>query len=772
MLSVQKRGQMHRSKSRVIILTISLFFIGQTYGQKTYTARVLYDSAGLHIFKPLKGVDVAIYPSKEKRVSDSLGQFTFSHTGEDKEHSTLVFSFGDFLRDTLDFSSTESRPEFLLSAEYFLAISKIDLGNIEIIGKKTASSINSKGLQKIEVLNEGEFKKAACCTLSESFETNNTVEVSNADGVSGIRQVEMLGLAGRYVLMTRDNIPGVRGMNVLAGLDQIPGPFVGGVHIAKGAGSVTNGYEGITGGLNYALKSEPDEPRLFVNGYVNSQGRAEGNLLASQRIGKKSFNHAYLHYHNRYGVMDHGRDGFTDMPVGGMVYLGDYFKYYGNKMETQIGFLYTLGQRSGGDIDEFAKGFKTTVLRFKFNIEEERAEAFAKLGIFLNEDGSSSIGNIFSASQTRTTAVLNNLIGRSYNGVQKNISYTGLYTTPDDNIWSMKSGVNLVLDNVTEQYIDSFGKTYDPNRNEFTTGVFSELVYNGNKLNWVLGARVDKSNLYGIFFTPRFHLKYDVTKLQQLHVQAGIGRRTPWIFADNLPYFISNRSTQMPSVSSNKFAYGLPQEQGFNSGISYTWHLMIFKLPSTLSTDVFYTHFINQTVVDRDLNPGSMTISNQAGNASSMAQVDWNFKPHRRLDVKLSYRYVNSQMKTGDKIQIQTMQAPHRGLVVVGYENRKKWYVDGLAQFNSSKRLPSTAILSETNRRLTKSPAYAIANLQLRKEYKIWEFYAGCENIFNYFQKDPVLNISDGGKQYFDAAFAWGPVMGRNFYFGFRMKIK
>lgn len=758
---------MYRSLITLAVLALN---ISHTFAQNPVKGRVVIDSAGVQ--SGLKGIQIFVPASGEKTVTDDEGYFTFTPVGSG--HMDIIARFS--LNDSDVFMYHPPIVTFPLLVKNIEQIRAI-----EIRVRKANSMINSKGVQKIEILNEGEFKKAACCTLSESFETNNTIEVSNADGVSGIRQVEMLGLSGKYVLMTRDNIPVVRGLNILTGLDQIPGPMVGGVHIAKGAGSVTNGFEGITGGLNYALKSEPNEPKLFVNGYINSQARVEGNVIASQRLGKRSFNHAYLHYHNRYKVYDFGKDGFTDMPMGSMYYIGDIFKQYGKKAEAQLGASFIKGQRTGGDINEF-RDPKTTLLRFRFNMEEERAEAFAKLGIFLNEDGSSSIGNILIVSQTKSNADLNNLLNRKYEGIQRNISYTGLWTTPDDNKWSFKSGVNLVYDDVDEIYTDrdsingSKTETLNAGRTEFSAGVFSELVYKGTRANWVLGGRIDHNNLYGVILTPRFHYKYDVTKTQQLHFQAGMGRRTPWIFADNLPLFISNRKLVLntaPQVPSNSgFAYGLPQEQAVNTGFSYTWHIQVFKLPSTISFDGFYTYFLNQNVADRDSDPLKLIIENQQGNSTTMAQIDWNLKPHRRVEVKLSYRYVNSQMVLGGTSRLQTMQAPHRGLVVVGYETRKKWFFDAVSQINSPKRLPSTAQFSELNRRNDFSPWYSMVNFQVRKDFKNWEFYSGCENILNVVQSNPVLNAFEPGTAYFDAAFAWGPTMGRNLYFGFRYKIK
>ena len=67
---------------------------------------------------------------------------------------------------------------------------------VRIVEKQDGYRIKGTGGIKSEILNKDEFKKAACCTLSESFESTNTVEVSSTDGVSGVKKIEMLGLGG------------------------------------------------------------------------------------------------------------------------------------------------------------------------------------------------------------------------------------------------------------------------------------------------------------------------------------------------------------------------------------------------------------------------------------------------------------------------------------------------------------------------------------------------------------------------------------------------
>jgi len=72
------------------------------------------------------------------------------------------------------------------------------LGTIHIDEHDGGTHINGKDPQTFQVMNEKELCKAACCSLSESFETNGSVDASFTDGITGTRQIKMLGLDGKY----------------------------------------------------------------------------------------------------------------------------------------------------------------------------------------------------------------------------------------------------------------------------------------------------------------------------------------------------------------------------------------------------------------------------------------------------------------------------------------------------------------------------------------------------------------------------------------------
>jgi hypothetical protein len=642
---------------------------------------------------------------------------------------------------------------------------------IEITGEKKGV-ISGKGIQKKEILTENEFKKAACCTLSESFETTNTLEVSNADGVSGIRQIEMLGLPGKYVHMSQSNMPSVRGLSVLTGLSHIPGPMVSAVHLSKGTGSVSEGFEGLTGGINYALKQEPTEPRIFLNAYINNQWRGEVNLIAKHRLNHRTFNHSFFHYGGQWKTMDFGGDGFTDMPLSNRVFVGNQVSRYNDKNEWIIGFTHVNDERRGGDLHHFMHKVPNLDV-FHFQLNEQKTDVWAKFGIFLNKDASSSIGQIFHLNRQSTRSLLNSLRNRRYDGMQNSLYYSATYASSDKKTISTRSGISIMVDDVTEQLSDSGNTLFNPSRKEQNVGAFSEWVFKAGENSLVLGIRSDYNNLFGWLITPRIHAKWEIDeKGKMLHFQMGRGVRTPWILAENLPFFIGNRSISIKDYN-NSGAYGQQREDAINTGVSLTLPFKMFGYPAKFITDAFHTRFLHLIGLDRDQRPDLLLIGNISHSRYNAIQTDLQLQPHRRIELRVSYRFIENMLLLAGNLRQQPLLSKHRFVGVLSLKNRKKWYMDAIMQWNSPKRLPETISLPEQEQMPAWSPAYTIVNLQIRKDIgSQWEWYVGGENLLNIVQKNPVLSASDPLKPWFDAAYAWGPVNGINAYMGFRLKIK
>ncbi|HNC72968.1 MAG TPA: carboxypeptidase-like regulatory domain-containing protein, partial [Chitinophagales bacterium] len=110
----------------------------------------------------------------------------------------------------------------------------IALEEVKIKGKRQTNFISSINPLKTEMIDAGELKKAACCNLSESFQTNASVDVNYSDAVTGAKEIKLLGLNGTYVQNLLEGIPVMRGVTATFGLDNIPAPWIKSISVSKG----------------------------------------------------------------------------------------------------------------------------------------------------------------------------------------------------------------------------------------------------------------------------------------------------------------------------------------------------------------------------------------------------------------------------------------------------------------------------------------------------------------------------------------------------------
>ncbi|PWT78503.1 MAG: TonB-dependent receptor, partial [Bacteroidetes bacterium] len=224
-------------------------------------------------FKPLNGATVAWLGSNAGTLTDENGAFSIRHAGE-----RLVISYAGFSSDTI----------FVVPANELKIVlgSGSQLKEVKVTASQRSTFVSSLDVYRTQNISQRELFKAACCNLSESFETNPSVDVSFNDAVTGSKQIQLLGLAGIYTQITVENMPGPRGLATSLGLNSIPGPWIESIQLSKGTGSVANGFESIAGQINIELKKPATCEKLFANVYTNSFGKTDLNLNFSQKIGK------------------------------------------------------------------------------------------------------------------------------------------------------------------------------------------------------------------------------------------------------------------------------------------------------------------------------------------------------------------------------------------------------------------------------------------------------------------------------------------------------
>src|SRR5688572_16926322 len=224
---------------------------------------------------PLEFVQVYWLKSQRNTTTDSTGYFFIAQTSEDGDK--LAFRYLGYDPDTI--SVTPGQYVSVLFKEQNTV-----LGEVVVAHHKRTTEISFLDPLQVQNISKDELFKAACCNLSESFETNATVDVSFTDAVTGAKEIQMLGLSGKYSLISQEQMPGVRGLAIPYGLLYIPGAWIESIQISKGSGSVLQGYESMTGQINVELLKPIGKEKLLINGYFNEAYRTELNLFAKHQI--------------------------------------------------------------------------------------------------------------------------------------------------------------------------------------------------------------------------------------------------------------------------------------------------------------------------------------------------------------------------------------------------------------------------------------------------------------------------------------------------------
>ncbi len=677
----------------------------------------------------------------------------------DPEAHMLIVSYVGFRNDTLHLHEP---------AEVEVTFSRaVMLDEVEVSHRIKPTTVSFKGAYNVRNIHEKELTKAACCNLSESFETNPSVDVSFTDAVTGTRQIEMLGLAGPYVQITRENMPDVRGLSALYGLTYTPGPWIEGIQLNMGAGSVVNGFESITGQINVELRKPENSDRLFLNLYGNQAGRMEANLNTSYPLGEKWHGGLLLHGNLRPLEMDRNGDGFMDHPTGQQLVALKRFKYSGTSgLESQFGVKLTYLDQLAGQVDFDPETAPAAQPHWGSEMNTRRLEAWTKIGKVFEDRPFTSMGFQLSGAVHRQDAYFGL---RNYDASQNSLYSNLIYqSTLGNTNHQYRTGLSFQLDHYREMLTPG-----DFERMEWVPGAFLEYTYNFmDVFTAVAGIRADRHNQFGTFFTPRLHLRLQPVEKTVLRISGGRGQKTASVFAEQIGIFASSRSVYIDSTRENT-PYGLDPEVAWSAGFHGAQGIPLGASDAILSLDYFYTHFTSQIVADLDRDPREVHFYNLDGRSFSHSlQVQLDMEPLPRYDVRLAYRFNDVKTTFDGELLPRPLTSRHRGFVNMAYATESQWSFDVTWSWQGSKRIPGTSANPEPYRLASLSPAFSVVNLQVSKTlFGNLDLYTGVENLFDFRQEDPIISGEDPFGPYFDSSLIWGPIFGRKIYAGLRFRI-
>ena len=710
---------------------------------------------------PLPGANVYWLNSSVGAITGEDGTFSLPYRFS---YNKLVISYVGFKTDTITVNTNRFIKHVLQASE--------ELDVVTVTSRKQATSKSYLKATNTILVSSDELLKAACCNLSESFETNPSIDVNFADAVSGTRQIKMLGLNSPYILIATENIPAIRGASQAYGLSFIPGTWVESIQITKGTGSAVNGFESIAGQINAELVKPTTDDTLFVNLYGGSNERLELNTHINTKVSEKWSTGLYLHGNTHQKKHDVNDDGFLDMPLYNQINVMNRWQYTNGEkgVVSFINFRYLNDEKQAGQVDFNPDKDKGTTNYWGSEINTERFEVTTKLGYVNPEVPYQSLGFQTAYSHHKQDSYFGlNLYDIEHNSFYSNLVYNSIIS---DSRHKVKTGLSFTYD----QY-DELVNTDTYERTENSVGGFFEYAYDDlNKLTLTAGVRVDQHNRLGFFVTPRLHIRYSPWEKSAFRASIGRGKRSANIFAENQNMFSSSR--QINILNSGGKIYGLDPEIAWNYGVSYLQGFNLFERKADITLDFYRTEFQNQVVVDWE-NPFDVNFYNLEGDSyANSFQFEFNYNVFEHFDLRMAYKYydIKTDYNSG---QLEKPLIPKNRLFAnASYEtnneeNSAQWKFDATYNWLDSQRFPNTENSSMEFQLEDYSPTVGTLNLQVTKVFSSkFEVYLGGENVTNVRQGNPIISADDPFGANFDSNFVYGPIFGSMYYAGIRYSIK
>ena len=730
-------------------LLLFLFVFANLYSQEIVKGKVVFEDSGISY--PIGGSSIYWQGTQSGTISNDNGEFEIKKI---ESTNNLVISYIGFKTQIIQI---ENNRFYNIKLVYDI---ENELDDVTVTKRRNAVQRSYILPQNVVRISEQELLNAACCNLSESFETNPAIDVNHSDAITGTKQINMLGLKSPYILITEENVPMVRGASQTYGLGFTPGPWIESIQVTKGMGSVVNGFESIVGQINTELKKPLTDIPLLLNLFNSNNGRVELNTQLKSAVSEKISTSFFAHYNKRDQSNDKNSDGFLDKPLQSQINLINRWQYT-NAVKGLVSFF---NIRVLDDLKKIGQiGSQDDTSKWGGRIKTNRFDTSFKLGYVNPNIPYQTIGFQLAYNiHDQDSYYGKNIYDINQKSLFSNFLYNSIITNTKNKI---KVGINYSFD-----AYDEFVYGSAINRTDKSFASFIEYSYdNLNNLNLVLGLRYDIHNNIGSFFTPRLHLRYLLNDNLSIKGSYGKGRKIANVFAENQQIFFNNRVIQNKSFSN--YLYGLNPELATNYGFSIDQKLSFLGGQGNLIFDYYSTRFDNKVVIDFE-KFGEFNFYNSifGDSVSNSTQLEFIFsKNNWNLTAAYKTYDVNNFYKDG----LKEKPLQPKNIIFFNYGIELNRVGEKLWKFNFTyNRLGKQRLMQNIrDREIYSEPHYSINSQITRVFSNKFEVYLGGENINNFKQDNPIIMASDPYNKDFDASIIHGPIFGSTYYMGLRFKI-
>lgn len=665
----------------------------------------------------------------------------------------------------------------VLEANFKLTTDLLSLEEVVVTASRTET--NRKTAPTIvAIASTKQFESTASNNLAETMNFQSGLRVENNCGNCGTTQLRINGLEGQYSQILIDSRPIFSSLAAVYGLEQLPVAMIDRVEVIRGGGSALFGANAIGGVVNIITKDPLRNSVSLANTtHVLKSGATDFNT---------SFNGAFVSDDYKVGVAlfgmvkdrdayDRNGDGFSDIPKLNSETAG-FRAYYKTSAYTRITAEYHHIHefRRGGDqfsqpphMANIAEQLNHKIdgggIKFDYFSPDNRH----KLGIYTSAQqisrdsyfGTDKNPDAYGATGDKTFVA----------GTQYSYSFYKLLFSPA----TLTAGLEYNYNTLHDQYL---GFNRDFKQTTHSTGFFFQNEWKSDKMNFLIGGRVDKHNMMKkVVFSPRVNVRYSPVENVGLRASYSSGYRAPQAYNEDLHIDALDNN-----IAIIQLAPDLKPEYSHSLSGSVDLYHSFGRVQANLLVEGFYTMLDNVFTLEKigEDEQGYTIKERRNASGAKVAGISAEFKlgiPNR-FDVQIGYTFQQSRYNKAEQwsddvaAQRRMFRSPdHYGYLTANYNLAKNFKVSVFGNFTGKMLVQhNKGVIEKDENKLT--PAFWDMGMRLSYEFRLskqcgMELYTGIKNIFDSYQKD-----LDFG-QHKDAAYIYGPTLPRTCFVGIKFTL-
>ena len=622
------------------------------------------------------------------------------------------------------------------------------------------------------------FDRTASTDLAETMKFQSGLRIENNCGNCGTTQLRINGLEGQYSQVLLDSRPIFSSLAAMYGLEQLPVSMIERVEVIRGGGSALFGANAIGGVVNIITK-EPQRNSLALSNTTNllEDGAADFNTALNGSFVSDDYRAGvYL-----FGMVrdrdsyDRNGDGFSDIPALNTETAG-FRAYYklSPYMRLTAEYHHIHEFRRGGNalnrpphMADIAEQLDHKIdgggVKFDYFSPNGRHRA----GVYASAQGIDRDSYFGTGRNPDAYGATSD--GTLVAGAQYTYTFEKLLFLPSE----LTAGVEYNRNSLHDEYL---GLNRDLRQTSRSTGVFFQNEWRSEKLNLLVGGRVDKHNMMQkAVFSPRINLRYSPTERIGLRLSYASGYRAPQAYNEDL-----HIDALDSKVSVIRLAPGLRPEYSHSVSASADLYRTFGRIRTNLLIEGFYTMLDDVFTLEKIGEDDQGNIIRERRNASgaTVAGIGAEFKAGipGLFEIQMGYTFQRSRYdepeRWSDDVtpQRRMFRSPdHYGFLTADCAITRSLSASLFGNFTGRMLVQHNAgVVEHDEERLT--PAFWDMGMRLSYTFRLTkqlrlELNAGVKNLFDSYQRDLDFGPSK------DSAYIYGPSLPRTYFVGAKFAL-